>query len=534
MRLLSLALVGVLAAIGCKARPTATQRGAPSASVTVPSPSGDAALEQCRARIAKLERTPVAPGAPLFEERRAEILGRARGEPLIWVREPAAAPDEALPDKARVARRALSHASPWKRVRAYRARFRAEPATLRSLALREGYVYSADPLEALALVTLLHVEDLFDAPEIWLERGSTRTRLVRATERRHAVYRDPDGRDAELLFGDRFALHEADLAVPLHRDLRALADAQGFDRTRIERLTADGMLAKLRLGGVWVRALVESRGAKLDLACLDAPRSARTRIAAWQRRDATHRRALARLHAAVTQGIADALPFDRPRGEDGEDYDGQMRSEWHWAYKTGRTAYRFQDDSYPVFDAGGRPRPPEVCVAFVVDSYERAAGTWFAPRAHKPERVLGTLDFAALGLTNRGGVMAFGQFAEAHHELFDYERVPDAQRVPFRDRARFFASLVEHADRFRSGDVVAIQGLKADGKIHQHALLVERTDPETGFPYGLADQMHVPRRRTWETIMGPAPLRSILYRARPEDVVWQKLAAAQSGDAQQG
>jgi hypothetical protein len=66
--------------------------------------------------------------------------------------------------------------------------------------------------------------------------------------------------------------------------------------------------------------------------------------------------------------------------------------------------------------------------------------------------------------------------------------------------------------------VVAIQGIKRDGNIHQHAILIERTDPMTGFPYGLADQMKWPRRRTWEGIMGEAPRRSLLFhlRLRPE------------------
>ena len=75
----------------------------------------------------------------------------------------------------------------------------------------------------------------------------------------------------------------------------------------------------------------------------------------------------------------------------------------------------------------------------------------------------------------------------------------------------------------RPGDVIAIQGKKADGKIHQHAILVEWADPITGFPSGLADQMKRPRRRTWEGIMAEAPLRSLLYRARPRDTVWTRL-----------
>ena len=75
----------------------------------------------------------------------------------------------------------------------------------------------------------------------------------------------------------------------------------------------------------------------------------------------------------------------------------------------------------------------------------------------------------------------------------------------------------------RPGDVVAIQGLKADERIHQHAILVESVDPVTGFPMGLADQMKRPRRRTWEGIMAEAPKRSLLYRLRPSAELFQRM-----------
>jgi hypothetical protein len=63
-----------------------------------------------------------------------------------------------------------------------------------------------------------------------------------------------------------------------------------------------------------------------------------------------------------------------------------------------------------------------------------------------------------------------------------------------------------------------------DGLVHQHAILIEDTDPITGFPHALADQMRVPRRRTWEAIMAEAPLRSVLFRLRPRRLVLAALA----------
>ena len=97
--------------------------------------------------------------------------------------------------------------------------------------------------------------------------------------------------------------------------------------------------------------------------------------------------------------------------------------------------------------------------------------------------------------------------------MFESSRV--STRIPVAERKAFFAFLLDSADRFRASDVVAIQGPKPDGYIHQHAILIADVDPMTGFPYSLADQMRLPRRRTWEGIMAEAPKRSLRYQVRP-------------------
>jgi hypothetical protein len=241
-------------------------------------------------------------------------------------------------------------------------------------------------------------------------------------------------------------------------------------------------------------------------------------------RDAPRRKALKALHASIDQQVFEAIPFDRPRDEKTAERDGQLRPEWRWAYLHGQSFFSFDDASYPVFDAAGRPLPPQMCVDFVLDSFERAAGTWFTARGPDTKRLIGSLDFNAFGITNRRSVLAFEKFAEEHKDLFEHERFLPEERIQFGERSRFFAFLVEHADRFRPGDIVAIQGRKADGLIHQHAILIEDTDPVTGFPDALADQMKRPRRRTWEGIMAEAPLRSLLFHLRPTPKVLLALA----------
>lgn len=523
-----------LAALGaCAAPGTAPLDIATAPSVAVSATATPAAEEidperaACRARIASISILPELPGAPAFDARRVEILGRARGEPMVFVREPAPTRDEDLSPAWLASRRLFEKGSPGARIGKLRSRHRGEPAALRALLLREGYAYSPEPLDALDLVTDIHLADLFIEAEVWIQRGADTRRLRRETKRNEAVYRYVDGRlegrAADLLFGDRVAVRAEDLRAPLHRDLRALAEAEGFDRARIERRAEAGLVATLRFGDQRVRALLPSDGAALRLDCLDEDSATRDLVRALRAADAPRRRAMAKLHDVVTTALGEAFRFDRPEGETSPDRDGALRPVWASAYLSGRTSFEFDGAEYAVFDSAGNAWPPEVCVDFVLDTFERTSGTWFRPRGASLGRERGKLSFDDTGNANRRGVIAFGKFAEDQPALFTVRRFAGKERIEFRERSRYFQFLVDHADEVRPGDVVAIHGLKRDERIHQHAILVEYADPITGFPSGLADQMKRPRRRTWEGIMAEAPLRSLLYRARPTADVFARL-----------
>jgi hypothetical protein len=512
--------------------PTASSGGAvpPAAPAEAPSrpPSpADGELEACNARIDALRGEREVAGAPAFEAQRVAILGRARGEPMLFTREPAPVDEAVLSASVRASRDAFERGRPGGRVVSLRGRHKHDRAALRALVLREGYVYASEPLDALALVTHLRLADLFDEPEIVLQRGADTRTLERTTKLREVTYRYADGplagRAADLLFGDRVAVTREALGTPLHRDLRGLAEREGFDRARIERHAERGIAARLRFGDRWVRALLTARGAALELACIAEDRSTREALAGERARAAPLHRSLRAMRATVTEQLDEAFRFDRPEGEKTAERDGELRPVWATAYLQGRQWYDFEGTTFPVFDPAGRPWPPQVCVDFVLDTFERTAGTWFDARGSKPRRVKGRLDFDEAGIKNRRGVLAFGKFAEASPELFEVRRFEGAERIQFRERARYFGFLTEHADLVRPGDVVAIHGLKADEKVHQHAILVEASDPITGFPYGLADQMKKPRRRTWEGIMAEAPLRSLLYRVRPREAVFARV-----------
>ncbi len=502
------------------------ERGEAPEQVDVAAPV-DEELEACRSRVKALEAEAELAGAPAYDARRPEFLGRARGEPVVFVREPEATPDAALSATALASRRHAETRPAGSRILELRARHKGDPETLRALVLREGYAYAPDPLDALVIASHVTLVDLFREPRIALQRGAETRWLRRETKHRETTYRYEDGplegRAADLLFGDRVAVDARELEHPLHRDLRALAGTAGFDRARIERRTEKGFVASLRFGDRWARAAIDADGARLSLACLAEDRTTRDAVGAARAQSAARRRALHALQETVTEVVKESFRFDRPEGEKTADRDGQLRPFWASAYFQGRRDFDFEGTTLPVYDPTGRAWPPEVCVDFVLDSFERTSGTWFHPLGEHPQRDKGRLDFNDAGMANRRGVIAFGDFAEKHDDLFEVIRFRGDERIPFRDRTRFFDELTERADDLRAGDVVAIQGKKADGKIHQHAILVEWTDPVTGFAGGLADQMRRPRRRTWEGIMAEAPLRSLYYRARPTEAVFAKI-----------
>lgn len=524
--LLSATLAATLA--GCD--PTPPALATPPVAASVATPTTNAATPDegavCRARIKATLESPKAPGAPALEAARIEIIGRVRGEPVHFIREPAAIAESALDPKIRPAAKSFAAQRPGGRIVGLRKSLKHDPRALRSLLLREGYAYASDPTDALMLITQVSLTDLFDEPTIFLLRGTTIRKLTRTTINKEQRYVDEAGKTADMLFADRIALTEAELAEPLHRDIVAASEKEGFDRMRIEHLTKDAIVADVRFGETWAKTLLTSDGAKVSLSCIAEEKPVRESIATYLNDTAFHRRAVGAIRDTITKAVDESFRFDRPEREPNHFRDGILRSQWMTAYLQGRTNYTFEKHTYSVFGSDGLAYPPEVCVDFIIDTYERAAGSWFRSQGETPGRTPGRLSLSAPKKPAPRGVIGLADFAEDLPDLFQVVRYQGQEKVPFGERAKFFANLRERAD-LRPGDIVSIQGLKKDDYVHQHGILVDRVDPLTGFPFGLADQMRRPRRRTWEGIMAEAPKRSLYYRARPTEEMMKKIDPGQ-------
>ena len=389
-----------------------------------------------------------------------------------------------------------------------------DPALLRAVLLREGYLYIDDPSLAEVVVTHVRVDHLFSEGSVMLQRGSEQFRLEK--KGRFFEYADgPDaGRRASLLLFDR--LWRGAAPEPIHRDVSQLADRLGFDEMEILDSQDSEWSVRLRFGDQWVHAILERdqyERSVMRLRCMQSP-SHLQNLQMAQANKVRRKRVLRQMASVIQQQINENLPFDEPRTEEGQQ-DGKLRLEWRIAYNQGRLRFDFNGDDYRVFDAQGRPFVPQVCIDFVTDTFERLSGTWYRSRGEVRGRVQGRLDFSKHAIENRRSVESFLEFAGRHPAWFDVYWLQDDERTAFRDTKNFFASIYKHRERYLPGDVIAIHGLRDDGKLHYHSFIVLERDPISGMPTLVAANAGRPRIRSWAQEMRSAPHRSIRARLRP-------------------
>jgi hypothetical protein len=244
------------------------------------------------------------------------------------------------------------------------------------------------------------------------------------------------------------------------------------------------------------------------------PEAARESVEQARSRARSRGRMLEVEQRTIREMMAEGLPFDEPRTEEGQQ-DGNLRPSWRGAYLRGEHRYEFNDDWYYVFDGDGRPKVPQVCIDFITDTLERASGTWWGRRDQERTRTVGGLSFDELSIDNRRSVERFVEFAWRHPAWFDVHYTEEEERFGLRSGDKLFAHLERHAARYRPGDIVNILGLRDDEKYHYHSFFVYKADPVTGMPIWLAGNAGRPRIRSWQGELLSAPRRSIHSRVRP-------------------
>jgi hypothetical protein len=195
--------------------------------------------------------------------------------------------------------------------------------------------------------------------------------------------------------------------------------------------------------------------------------------------------------------------------------DGELRPAWARAYLRGERTFTYGSVEYPVFDGRGNPIPPEVCIDFLFDAWNRGGGSWYRARREAPGRTEGEIDLGRAGAIPRRNLTELLAYAETEASIFERVDVAPENRVPLAEGADYAHAVARTADLFREGDALVIYGLRLqDHRMHHHALLVLRTEPMTGVPMVVADNQGRPQLRSLVSAMEAAPLRSIHHRLR--------------------
>ncbi|HEX3773070.1 MAG TPA: hypothetical protein VHV51_01330 [Polyangiaceae bacterium] len=498
---------------------SATRLAALSAPHNSPAKAAAAESEEsvsCRDAFARLEAEPALSGAVVNGGfARAFLLGRARAEPVVFARAPEFDERRASAEARALRADMATDLHPWQAFERVLTRVKKNPELAREVFLTENYLYTESPELGALYVNFLALGLLFREPEIVLERGRERFSLVRHNGDYEYKEGPERGERATLLLFDRVFLPKSEPGPALARDLRGVAAETFADEVRIDRLSDSGALVALRFGSDWVPAALRRVETRFELECERVPAALGEKIAQARALAKRRARVVDVLSRVVASEVDEALPFDEPKTEEGQQ-DGQLRPAWRRAYLDGRDRYTFNDDRYWVFDQRGRPHVPEVCIDFVMDTLERSSGAWFRARGERPELVSGKLNFDSFNLDNRRSVETFISFAAAHPEWFELSEAAPEARVAFYDHQAFFADIYAHRDEYRPFDIVTIFGLRSDGKLHSHSFFVFDRDPVTGMPIAVAANAGRPRIRSWENEMQNAPQRAIRAHIRPK------------------
>lgn len=497
--------------------------------VAPPKTQIEIANEQCESRRRAILEQAMLPGVPVLLTLRYEFVARAKSEPIIFLEAPKA---KQLPSTLAVLRERLHHdAAAWLALNEIFSQLKRYPERLRDVLLTEGYLYAERPDLAALLANGIALNQLFTERELQVVRGSS----VRRAVRKHGDYEWADGSEAgqpaRLWLFDRVSVHGQTLSPNKHVAIGDLRERVGASRIEIDRVSRDAALAHMVYGEQTVDAVLAIHDGQFELDCEIIPPSAVRMVEESRSLRLRQSRAIKLLHAAIAEQVAEGLPFDEPKTEEGQQ-DGKLRQEWRTAYRHGYSTYEFNGDEYHVFNAGGVPRIPQVCVDFITDTWERMAGTRWGKRNEGRKRVVGRLDFDALDIENRRSVENLIDFAVAHPEWFELMLIPESERVPFAERSRFFRRLYDLRTEFQPGDVVAILGPRDDEKLHYHSFFIVADDPLTSMPTAVAANAGRPRIRTWEGEMQNAPRRSIIARIRPRQQWLESIIGADGVDSE--
>lgn len=210
------------------------------------------------------------------------------------------------------------------------------------------------------------------------------------------------------------------------------------------------------------------------------------------------------------------LPFDEPKTEFGQQ-DGILRSKWKDAYFTGKTKFKFNDDTYYVFrrlkkDNRLYPFIPQVCSDYLIDAIDRSLGNWYYPSTRKPHYVKGKYSIqhqAKKEGYNLRRLHDVVKYMKSHPEHYEFVFEGDGIEIGNTKKLKAWFNLID----VQLGDLILIGGrVPWDNKLHSHSFIVSKmTD---GYVNKVSGNAGMAREWNLEVESYRTPLRKVNYVIR--------------------
>jgi hypothetical protein len=522
---LALCAAVLAATVGCavEAKPTPLSQACPAVQrlltrvaerAQIPEPVPQA--PDCDARIAAVRAEPGLPGTPKLDQQRAQIVARSKGEPVVFV-EPPQWPKASRPEIEGYRRTLLKSRFPWDTVDYFIKQLAHAPQIARQVLLRDGYLYAETGDLSWSLWQSVELSHVFNEPKLVIERGAEELQVQKGDAGYVYASGVDGGKPARLLLFDRVRVAGEPKRRVLHRDVRSMAHLLAFDSMSVLHRSERHLLAEVRYDEVPVTVLFQSDGARLTPVCERFEKDDEAKLQTARAKARVRARVLAVMRNVILEQVREQLPFDEPKSEWGQQ-DGHLKRYWKSAYLSGEDSFVFNFDRYPVFSNDGKPTPPQVCIDFITETFERSAGNWWQPQGQPRARTAGALSFDELMESDRRQVPSFVAFAQERAEWFDVYDVPTSRRLPYLFKQRFYKFLHDKRARMQPGDIVVIRGLAPWDHFahpHYHTFFVYERDPITAVPILLAGNAGKPRIQSWEAVMSRTPHRKIEHVVHP-------------------
>lgn len=282
---------------------------------TASRPAEPSPEDVCEQRRHALELEPALSGTPQLESVRAEVVARAKAEPVLFLEPPK---DTTASPEVSVLRERLYHKTlPWKTFGEVYLRYRRHPRELRQVLLTDGYLYAEQPAVAALLANSVVLNQLFTERAIVTTRGSQTLHAKRKSGDYYWTDGPERGMPATLWLFDRVAVEGENLGPSKLVALGDIRSKTGADAIEIERLTQGAILAQLVYGDSRVAAILAIRQNELTLDCEVLRTEARAKVE--YARSLAKRKALvlARLRASIDEEVAEIPTLRRTQNRGG-------------------------------------------------------------------------------------------------------------------------------------------------------------------------------------------------------------------------